>query len=167
MFIKTDPKALDFNPFRAIGDQWMLITAANDGKVNTMTASWGGAGVLWNKNVVTCYVRPQRYTRQFTDASEYFSVSFLPEQYRRQLVYCGRVSGRDEDKIAGSGLTLCGDYEAPFFEEADTALICRKIYVGELKPEGIQYPEMDKANYPEKDYHIVYIGEITAALVRQ
>ena len=166
MFKQIDPKQLDFNPFGRIGHQWMLITAGNSEKANTMTASWGGAGVLWNKNVVTCYVRPQRFTREFIDASEYFSVSFLPEQYRKQLVYCGRVSGRDEDKMTGAGLTVCHEKEAPYFAEAETVLICRKIYVGELKPEGIVYPADDAANYPEKDYHIVYIGEITEALTK-
>ncbi len=166
MFNKIDPKQLNFNPFSAIGDKWMLVTAGDSNKANTMTASWGGAGVLWNKNVVTCYIRPQRFTRELIDANEYFSVSFLPEEFRKQLVYCGRVSGRDEDKITGSGLTLLNDYAAPCFEEADTVLICKKIYVGELKPQGIVYPEHDEANYPAKDYHIVYIGEITEALVK-
>ena len=139
MFNQIDPKQLDFNPFGRIGHQWMLITAGNSEKANTMTASWGGAGVLWNKNVVTCY---------------------------EQLVYCGRVSGRDEDKMTGAGLTVCHEKEAPYFAEAETVLICRKIYVGELKPEGIVYPADDAANYPEKDYHIVYIGEITEALTK-
>ena len=166
MFNKIDPKQLNFNPFSAIGDKWMLVTAGDSNKANTMTASWGGAGVLWNKNVVTCYIRPQRFTRELIDANENFSVSFLPEEFRKQLVYCGRVSGRDEDKITGSGLTLLNDYAAPCFEEADTVLICKKIYVGELKPQGIVYPEHDEANYPAKDYHIVYIGEITEALVK-
>lgn len=166
MFNKIDPKQLDLNPFSAIGDKWMLVTAGDSNKANTMTASWGGAGVLWNKNVVTCYIRPQRFTRELIDANENFSVSFLPEEFRKQLVYCGRVSGRDEDKIMGSGLTLLNDYAAPCFEEADTVLICKKIYVGELKPQGIVYPEHDEANYPAKDYHIVYIGEITEALVK-
>ncbi len=166
MFNQIDPKELAFNPFREIGERWMLITAGDSekAKANTMTASWGGAGVLWNKNVVTCYVRPQRYTRQFIDSSEYFSLGFFPEEARKQLVYCGRVSGRDEDKIAGSGLTVCNDRQAPYFEEADTVLICKKIYVGEIKPEGVLYPELDEANYPAKDYHIVYIGEIVEAL---
>ena len=166
MFNKIDPKQLDLNPFSAIGDKWMLVTAGDSNKANTMTASWGGAGVLWNKNVVTCYIRPQRFTRELIDANENFSVSFLPEEFRKHLVYCGRVSGRDEDKIMGSGLTLLNDYAAPCFEEADTVLICKKIYVGELKPQGIVYPEHDEANYPAKDYHIVYIGEITEALVK-
>lgn len=164
MFNKIDPKQLNFNPFSAIGDQWMLITAGDSQNANTMTASWGGVGVLWNKNVVTCYVRPQRFTRKFIDAGETFSICFLPEAYRKQLIYCGRTSGRDEDKITGSGLTLVHDNAAPYFEESDIVLICKKIYVGELKPEGIVYPEDDKANYPAKDYHIVYIGEIVEAL---
>ena len=85
MFNVVDPKKLDFNPFSEIGERWMLITAGDADKANTMTASWGGAGVLWNKNVVTCYVRPQRYTRGFMDAKEYFSVSFFPEEFRKQL----------------------------------------------------------------------------------
>ena len=100
------------------------------------------------------------------DAKEYFSVSFFPEEFRKQLVYCGRVSGKDEDKISGSGLTVLNDRPAPYFEEAGTVLICKKIYVGEIKPEGIVYPEYDSSNYPEKDYHIVYIGEIVEALTK-
>lgn len=164
MFNPIKPQDMDFNPFKAIGSDWMLITAGSGDKVNTMTASWGGAGVLWNKNVVTCYIRPQRYTREFVDAQEYFSLSFLPEKYRRQLAYLGTVSGRDEDKIAKAGLTVCGDFEAPCFNEADTVLICKKLYVGEIKPEGILYPEIDAANYTDKDYHLIYIGEIVKSM---
>ena len=166
MFNEIKPQDMDLNPFKAIGSEWMLITAGSGENLNTMTASWGGAGVIWNKNVVTCYIRPQRYTREFVDAQEYFSVCFLPEQYRRQLAYLGRVSGREEDKISKAGLTVCSDFEAPCFEEANTVFICKKLYVGQIKPEGILYPEIDTANYPQKDYHIVYIGEIIKAMVK-
>lgn len=166
MFKEINPAELNFNPFSAIGKQWMLVTAGDSNAANTMTASWGGTGVLWNKNVVTCYIRPQRYTREFMDAQEYFSLSFLPEQYRKELTYCGRVSGRDEDKIAKAGLTLCNEFEAPCFEQADTVLICKKLYVDEIKPACILNPETDTANYPDKDYHIVYIAEIVKALTK-
>lgn len=166
MFKEINPVELNFNPFSAIGRQWMLVTAGDDKAANTMTASWGGAGVLWNKNVVTCYIRPQRYTREFMDAQEYFSLSFLPEQYRKELTYCGRVSGRDTDKIAQSGLTLCKEFEAPCIEQADTVLICKKLYVDKIRPSSILNPETDAANYPDKDYHIVYIAEIVKALTK-
>lgn len=166
MFHQIKPEDMNLNPFQAIGSDWMLITAGSGDKVNTMTASWGGAGVLWNKNVITCYIRPQRYTCEFVDAQEYFSLSILPEQYRKQLAYLGTVSGRDEDKIANAGLTVRSELEAPYFEEADTVFLCKKVYVGDIKPEGILYPDIDAANYPNKDYHIIYIGEIVKAMVK-
>lgn len=165
-FTQINPQELKFNPFGAIGKQWMLVTAGDKIKSNTMTASWGGVGVLWNKNAVTCYIRPQRYTREFMDSQEYFSLSFFSEEYREQLTYCGRNSGRDVDKTAQTGLTLCNEFEAPCFEEAETVLICKKLYVDEIKPECILHTETDSANYPNKDYHIVYIGEIVKALVK-
>lgn len=166
MFNQIKPQEMNFNPFQAIGSDWTLVTAGSGDALNTMTASWGGVGVLWNMNVVTCYIRPQRYTREFLDRESWFSLSFLPEQYRKQLAYLGTVSGRDEDKIAGAGLTVCRDYDAPCFEEADMVLICKKIYVDEIKPQGILYPSIKSDNYPNKDYHIVYIGEIVKALVK-
>ena len=166
MFHQIKPQDMNLNPFQAIGSDWMLITAGDGEKVNTMTASWGGAGVLWNQNVITCYIRPQRYTREFVDAQDYFSISILPEKYRKQLAYLGTVSGRDENKIANAGLTVCHDAEAPYFEQADTVFICKKVYVGDIKPEGILSPDTDAANYPNKDYHIIYIGEIVKAMVK-
>ena len=166
MFNQIRPQDMNWNPFQAIGSDWALITAGSGDKLNTMTASWGGVGVLWNRNVVTCYIRPQRYTREFVEREAFFSLSFLPEQYRKQLGYLGATSGRDEDKIAVSGLTVCRDYEAPCFEEADTVLICKKIYVDEIKPQGILYPSIKSDNYPGHDYHFIYVGEIVKALVK-
>ena len=81
-------------PFEKIGSQWMLISAEKDGKVNTMTASWGGVGVLWGKNVVTVYIRPQRYTKEFVDANDTFTLSFFDGNYMKELGYLGKVSGR-------------------------------------------------------------------------
>jgi flavin reductase (DIM6/NTAB) family NADH-FMN oxidoreductase RutF len=166
MFNQIKPQEMKFNPFQSVGSDWMLVTAGSGERMNTMTASWGGVGVLWNRNVVTCYIRPQRYTRELMDEAEYFSLSFLSEQYRKQLAYLGTVSGRDEDKITGSGLTVCRDYEAPCFAEADTVLICKKIYVDEIKPQSILYSSIRSDNYPNRDYHLVYIGEIVKALAK-
>ncbi len=82
------------NPFSLIGKKWAMVTTRVGGKTNTMTASWGGVGILWNKPVVYIFLRPQRYTRELVDASERFSVCFLPEDYRKQLQYCGRSEER-------------------------------------------------------------------------
>ena len=96
---EINPLDLSENVFKVIGKDWFLITDDKDGKCNAMTASWGGMGVLFNKNVVTIYVRPSRYTKSFLDADDRFSLCVMPEKYRDQLKYCGKVSGRDEDKI--------------------------------------------------------------------
>ena len=97
---KLSPYELPLNAFQAIGKQWAMITTQRGDTVNTMTASWGGVGILWNKPVTYVFLRPQRFTRELLDGSELFSVCFLPEDYRKQLSYCGAHSGRDGDKLA-------------------------------------------------------------------
>lgn len=164
MLTKIDPKTLTINPFDAIGRQWMLITAGDGENCNTMTASWGGMGILWNLPVVTAYIRPQRYTKQFVDEQEYFTLSFLPEQYRQELAYCGRVSGRNEDKIAHCGFTMemaeCG---APYFAEAELVLVCRKLYCQRMQSEFFLDGSVEEKCYPQRDYHDMYIAEIVEA----
>lgn len=106
-FKKVDVKTLDMKPFEKIGSEWMLISAAKDGKANTMTASWGGIGVLWGKNVATVYIRPQRHTKEFVDAGDTFTISFFGGEHMKELGYLGKVSGKDvPDKIEQSGLHL-------------------------------------------------------------
>lgn len=151
--------------FSLIGDRWMLVAATDkNGKTNAMTASWGGMGVLWGKKVVFVFIRPQRYTKKFIDDADVFSLSFFDESYKKMLGYMGKVSGRDEDKIAKSGLTLTDRDGAPVFKEAAMTLICRKLYRQTMKEENF----IDKSNiekwYPQKDYHDVYVAEIAETL---
>ena len=151
---------IQYNPFEMIGKQWLLVSAGDKERCNTMTASWGGVGVIWNKNVVTVYIRPQRYTHELMEASDYFCVSVLPESMRQVLAYCGKASGRDEDKLAVSHLTPRFEKTISGFEEADLNIYCRKLYAADLTPEGFTDPTLDTRNYPQKDYHTMYIGEI-------
>ena len=167
MFQSVDPKALQENVFSLIGDKWMLITAGTGEMCNTMTASWGGLGVIWGAPAATCYIRPQRYTKEFVDREEYFTLAFFGEEYRRALSLCGSKSGRDGDKVKGCGFTVetaaCG---APYFAQASLVLVCRKRFAQPMDPEAIPQEIKDKW-YPQKDYHTMYIGEIIEALVRQ
>ncbi len=167
MFKRTDPKALNQNVFSAIGNQWMLITAGAGDRCNTMTASWGGLGVLWGKNVATVYIRPQRYTYEFMENGSWFTLSFFREEHRTALNLCGSRSGRDTDKIAACGFTVAsGAGGAPYFEEAELVLVCKKLYWQDLDPAHFLDPDIDRANYPGRDYHRMYIGEIVEALVK-
>ena len=101
-FRETDIHTLKFNPFDKISKQWMLITAGDRTKSNTMTASWGGVGIMWGKPVATAYIRPQRYTKEFVDQNEYFTLSFLAEEYRKALNVCGSVSWKTSGRRRGS-----------------------------------------------------------------
>ncbi len=158
------PTMIRKNPFEAIGKDWMLITAGNTEKVNTMTASWGGFGVMYGKNVAFIVVRPQRYTREFIDEEETFSLNFLDKSHRSTLNYLGTVSGRNEDKITNSGLTLDFTEQTPYFQESTQVLFCKKLYRQPMVGEGILSDKLDKTWYSNKDYHILYIAEVIKAL---
>ncbi|WP_342664666.1 flavin reductase family protein [Succinispira mobilis] len=142
----------------------MLITAAKEGKSNTMTASWGGLGVMWGKKVAYVVIRPQRYTKEFIDVAESFSLSFLPEKFRKELSYLGSVSGRDEDKIAKAGLSLTYQEEVPYFEESELVLICKKLFVQEFKDESFLDKSILDTWYKAGDNHYLYIAEIIDVL---
>jgi flavin reductase (DIM6/NTAB) family NADH-FMN oxidoreductase RutF len=166
-FIPIQPEAMDENVFHLVGDDWMFITAGTLEKFNAMTASWGGFGVLWQKNICFCVIRPQRYTLEFVENNANFSLSFFSGAYREVLNFFGAHSGRDVDKMKGQGLTpLAGRDKTVHFKEAKLYLECRKIYFQDLVPENF----IDSAIayfYPEKDYHRMFVAEITGCYAKK
>lgn len=166
MFTQISYQDLQLNPFTKIGDEWMLITAGNQQKFNTMTASWGSMGFIWNKAAVTVYIRPQRYTKEFIDASDEFTVSFLGPEHKKALALCGAKSGRDTDKMAETGLSPYFVRNTVTFNEAHLVFVCKKMFHTPLPQEAFD----EKANiaewYPEKDFHTMYIGEVVKVLVK-
>lgn len=164
-FAQTAPEQLCDNAFKLIGKDWMLITAGDDRSVNTMTASWGGLGVLWERKVAFCFIRPTRYTYEFIDRSPRFTLSFFEEKHRKALAYCGSHSGRDGDKIREAGLTAVKEKGFIYFNEARLVLACRKLYFQDIGPERFLDPAINDM-YPQKDYHRMYVGEIEQCLVK-
>jgi flavin reductase (DIM6/NTAB) family NADH-FMN oxidoreductase RutF len=165
-FNEIKPEQIGKNPLELIGKDWMLVTAEKDGKVNTMTASWGGLGVMWGKNVAFVVVRPQRYTKEFIDNSDTFSLSFLDNSFKKVLSYLGSVSGRDEDKIKKSKLTIAHSGDTPYFEESNMVVVCKKLYAQNYEQDCIMDKEIIQKWYPNSDYHTMYIAEITKVLVK-
>ncbi len=159
------PFELNENLFSLLDKEWMLITARDPEtkKINTMTASWGGFGILWNKPVAFVFIRPQRYTKEFTERAEGMTLSFFAEEYRDALKLCGRVSGRDCDKIGKAGLTPTLIGERAAFAEARMVMSCRKLYADDLKESAFVDPAL-LSNYSAKDYHTMYIVEIEGIL---
>lgn len=166
-FREIKAEELQFNPFTKIGKEWMLVTAGDEKKHNTMTASWGSMGVMWGKNVVSAYLRPQRYTKEFVDASELFTLSFYSEDYRSALNVCGSKSGRDCDKEKEAGLTPYYVDGTTAFEEADMILVCRKMYSQPMGPEFFTEDWIDGKWYADKDYHIMYMASVEKVLVKE
>ncbi len=155
------PTEIGANTFSLIGSDWMLITAKKaDGSINTMTASWGGLGVLWNKEVCFVFIRPQRYTYEFTEDCESFTLSFYPESYREALTLCGRKSGRDCDKISEAGLIPTELDGTVYFEGAKLVMKVKKLYKTQLDKDEFIDKTLPEKVYPTNDYHYVYVCEI-------
>ncbi|MGN1043278.1 MAG: flavin reductase [Acutalibacteraceae bacterium] len=166
-FVEINPKKENFiNPFYEIGTDWMLISAGDKEKFNTMTASWGGLGILWNKNVSFAFVRPQRYTFEFLEKYDYYSLSFFDSSFKPVLKFCGEVSGRNTNKVKESGLTPVVDNEAPYFKEAKKVFICKKIY-SQFIDSSCFIDKNIQNNYENKDYHKMYVGEIVRYKVKK
>lgn len=157
------------NVWDLIGKQWMLITAGDENGFNTMTASWGGIGWLWNKPVAFIFIRPERYTHQFVEKSEYVTLSFLPEVYRKALQICGTVSGRDTNKVTDANLTpefirngVVG------FAQSRLTLVCKKLFKTSMTEDCFIDKDVLKRWYndqPGGSLHDVYVVEINEAYI--
>jgi len=154
------PEEIEDNVFKLIGAEWMLVTAGNKESFNMMTASWGGLGVLWNKNVCFIFIRPTRYTYGFIEKSNTYTLSFFDPKYKHVLNLCGTKSGRYCNKVKETGISPAETKSGSiYFNEAKLVIECRKIYYQDLEPANFLDPGI-AANYPEKDYHRMYVGEI-------
>ena len=162
---------LQLNPMTLIAKEWMLVTAGDDKNgYNTMTASWGHLGSIWGHGgglpTSVIFVRPQRYTKQFVDREPLYTLCFFPEKHHSKLAYLGSHSGRDEDKVAKVGLTPVFGEGYTYFAEASLVLVCRKLYRAPLLEEGFLDKDIVEKNYPNRDFHDLYIGEIVRVLQR-
>jgi len=165
-FRSVDPKSLTDNAFSLVGDECFLLTAGNQERWNTMTAGWGGLGVLWRKNVVFTYVRPQRFTYEFMNDADLFTCSFFDPSLKRVLDYCGSHSGREGNKANACGITpMFSERGGISFKEARLVFECRTLYRQDLAPELFLDTKLREQIYPQKDYHRLYVGEILEALM--
>ncbi|MEW5845782.1 MAG: flavin reductase [Bacteroidota bacterium] len=156
------PFELSENTFDLLDNQWMLILAGSKEKHNSMTASWGGFGILWNKPVAFIFIRPQRYTLQFVEQNEYFTLNFFDEKWRSALELCGSKSGRDIDKTKAAGLSVSNLQSAIAFNEARLVIECRKLYIDDIKPENFLDKGIIEKHYPKSDFHRLFIAEISS-----
>ena len=168
-FREVSPEQIGWNPFTQIGQGWFLVTAGDEKKSNAMTVSWGGMGVWWGKNTVTVYIRQSRYTKELIDRDGRFTLSALPDSYRKALSYMGSHSGHDGEKWEAAGLTPYPVDGTAAVAEAGVILVCRTILKAELTPDTFADDSAKDFWYAHKDegnYHTMYIAEIEKALVK-
>lgn len=156
---------VDINPFKKLKSEWALVTSGTQKKYNTMTVSWGGFGVLWNKNVAFIFIRESRYTKVLLDSHDFFSISFLSGAYKDALEICGSQSGRDVDKFEKAGLTPAFRHKIPYPDEANFVLLCNKLVELPIPEEKLGSGLLNKF-YKEKDFHTMYVAEIIESMAR-
>lgn len=158
-------KEFNTDIFKLFDDHWALVTAGTPEDYNTMTISWGSLGTIWaprgnGRQIATIYIKPSRYTFNYLEKSDYYTISFFPESCRRDLAYLGSHSGRDGDKLAQTNLTPVEKTHGTMgFKEASLTLVCHKLYSDSFKKENIP-AEIVAAYYDGEEPHHFYIGEI-------
>lgn len=167
MFKEIDFTDVKENVVDLLKNQWGLVTAGNADGLNTMTVSWGAIGELWALDMATIYIRPQRYTVNYLEENEYFTISFYDREYHSALALCGSKSGRDIDKVKETGLTPVLNENAPYFSQAKLVLVCKKVAKGEFKPEQMIDKSIIDKQYPAKDFHYIYYGAIEKVLIKE
>ena len=167
MIFKTvDPRSIKDNLIKTLAEEWALITAGNGENYNMMTASWGFFGEMWGEDSLMVVVRPQRYTMEFIEKNDYFTVSFYGDNKAIHKV-CGSKSGRDVNKTKETGLTPVTNEKYVYFKEARMVLVVKKQFVQQMKEDAfIDKAVIDKW-YPEKDYHNMIVGKIEKVLIAE
>ena len=161
-----DVKSLSTDILHVFDNQKALLTAGTPERLNTMTIGWAQMGTVWGTPMCTVYVRPERYTYDFMEEQDYFTVSVLPLDHKKTtMVYCGTKSGRDVDKVKDCGLTVSfGEGNAPYIEEAEWVLVCKKVYAQDLAAEHILEQDLISPYYGAKgNWHKMYMGKVVEA----
>ena len=168
MFKEIEFTEVKENVVDLLKNRWALVTAGDINGYNTMTVSWGAVGELWGRDMATVYIRPQRYTEEFLNSNDYFTISFYPQELKNQIHgVCGSKSGRDVDKAKECGLTPCFDEKAPYFTDASIVLVCRKMAKSKFDPKDFIDTTITEKWYPQNDFHYIYYAEIEKVLISE
>ena len=157
---------MEFNTeiFSQFDKKWALLSAGDKENHNTMTISWGGMGTLWSRPVVTVYVKPIRYTYNFLNENEYFTISFYEDKYKDAMSFMGNNSGRDIDKDKESGLTIKELNKAITYNEAEVTILCKKIYSQDFNIDNMPKEIVDHY-YSIEEPHRLYVGQVVDIII--
>ena len=172
-FISISPKDIKENPIKLFGDDWAVVAAGEKGDFNELTVSWGALGDAWwdNMPIAIIFVSATRYTQKYLEKYDTFSINVFPKEFKRVLAYIGSHSGRNEDKVAATGLNVeFTDLETPVFTQSRLIIECRKVYAHDL--DKSKFSESLMGNYAQKKFqgvvpHTVYFVEILNCWIKK
>ena len=162
----VEPRSIKDNLIKCFADEWALVTAGNKDGYNMMTASWGFMGEMWGDDAVAVVIRPQRYTMEFIEKNDYFTLSFYGDRKDIHKI-CGGKSGRDTDKTKETGLNPVAGEKYVYFKEARMVIVVKKQFMSKMTEENFLDKAIIQKWYPEKDYHNLIIGKIEKVLVSE
>lgn len=167
-FTRIEPEEIEGNFIKNLGENWMLVTAGTPLSYNTMTASWGGIGIIWEHPVAFITIRNTRYTYEFLQANDIYTLTFFGGAEKEAMRILGTMSGRDGDKVARTDLT---PVETPLgsmsFQQATMIIECRKIYENALDPKSIFIDEIAAGYMKNDERHILFFGEMVNVWVKK
>lgn len=146
------------NPFEIFNNNWALVTAGNNEHFNSMTISWGSMGTIWGKDIITIYIRPERYTFEFLKENDTFTVSFYDKEYKDALNIMGTLSGRDIDKVKETNLTPISIDDSITYKQAKQTFLCKKLYMNQI--DKTKLPDNLQKYYSDKQTHYIILGEV-------
>ncbi|MBO7491289.1 MAG: nitroreductase family protein [Bacteroidales bacterium] len=159
-------KEFNENPFTFFKGKGLLLACGDKKNHNAMTIGWGALGNVWSSNVntITVYVAPARYTYEFMEKYQYFTVMRFDESRKDVLEYMGTHSGRDVNKEKELGLHVAyTEHGAPYYLEAVEVYECEIIYRDQFDKDGFgEIPQKRYENFPAGIHH-QYIGRILSA----
>lgn len=164
---KVEITSIDESAVRLFSQNWAILTAGDPSAFNSMTVSWGMLGELWSRHTAAVFIRPHRYTYGFAEKSDYFTLSFYDEEYKGALsAVFGSKSGRDVDKYKETDIPPVFEDNWVFCGKSRLVVLCKKIAALDILPSGFIDKSIEDC-YPAKDYHRIFFGEISGALIAE
>lgn len=160
----------DENIFKLVGKDFTVITAGET--PNSMVASWGGVGIMFNKPVTWNFLRANRFTLEKIRETGTYTMCYFPDQYKGDIMQFGTKSGRNTDKMAQTKLTPMATPDGyPAYAEAKIIIECKLIAASTVSKDEF-YTEEAKTFLQEgfddaKDWHKLVYGEITKIYIKK
>jgi len=171
LFKKIEPTEINENVFKLVGQDFTVITAGDELHYNSMTASYGGWGQLFDNPVTWCFLRANRYTLEVMKECHTYTMSYFDDEYKEQVLFFGSKTGKDTDKMKETTLTMVQTPSGnTSYKEARLIIECELMEITSVKPDDF-YSQKGKDFVIEgyndaKDYHKLVFGNITNVWVR-